>query len=413
MKKLIFITIMLFVIVFSACRTNKNQSDNNPEVKMPVYQSNNLFAFDLFNALDIKENENFVFSPFSISSALAMTYAGARGETADQMSQTLHFSKDQEQFHANFSDWLSALEQEGANDQVIKIANSLWAQQDHPFHNDFFELIEKYYNSSLYKVDYKVDRESARNQINQWVENETNAIIKDLIQPGVLNEDTRLVLVNAIYFLSEWKIAFDPKSTRQDEFFTAIDNQTEEVPFMYMKDTLNYYENEKFQVLEMNYANDDFSMIVILPSQGNEIQDILNTPDVSKTIMQSMDSLTMQEVQVFLPSFKSRSKLDIEDVLQRMGMTLAFSNKADFSAMTPENDLKIDKVIHEAFIDVNEEGTEAAASTAVVMIRKTSIRDDKPANIFKANRPFLYMVKENKNNSILFMGQMNNPKLPS
>ncbi len=391
-----------------SCGSGKKatQKDNELLKNTPIEMRNNKFAFDLFNAISPSHDENLVISPFSISTALAMTYAGAGGNTATQMARTLYFETDHENFNRNFSKWMNTILEKGEAKKQLQVANSLWPQEDYPFLDEFMSLIRDYYGSAFYQVNYKGDREKIRQQINAWVEKHTNNLIKDLIQPGVLVDDTRLVLVNAIYFLSDWKIAFDENATNPGKFNINRD-KTVHVPFMYMKDDLRYVKTADLQALELEYEGSDFSMLVVLPAEDKKLDGFIKDFDVS-VFAQTLEKLEKQEVQVYLPSFKVRSKFDLEKLLAAMGMPDAFSNRADFSNMTPLNDLKIDKVIHEAFIDVNEEGTEAAASTAVVIIRKSAIIDP-PANIFRADRPFFYVIRENKTNSILFMGKVVNP----
>ncbi len=411
MKKYILFSTVLFMFLV-ACKTQTDhttQSSNNIQ-QMPRSLQNNMYAFDVFKALHQQNSGNIILSPFSISTALAMTYGGAKGETAEQMQNTLYFNENNETFHQEFSAWKEQIMASGNKNDQLQSANSLWAQKDFHFVDDFFQLIEQYYQSSLYKVDFKNgNRETIRNQINDWVAERTNDLIDELITPGILLEDTRLVLINAIYFLSQWKIAFDSSATREDKFFVENGNSVK-VPFMYMRDVLNFYENEKMQVLEMEYEGSDFSMVAVLPSENSSIKQLLNQTQ-GEDFWQMLEKLELQEVEVLFPSFKTRSRFDLEDVLSAMGMPLAFSNKADFSGMTQENDLKIDKVIHEAYIDVNEQGTEAAASTAVTMIRKTSTIDQEPIKVFRADRPFIYFIKENQSNTILFLGKVNDPSL--
>jgi serpin B len=411
MKKRI-LTLAGFVILTQlgliSCGSGKktSQQENDFLKNTPIEMRNNKFAFDIFNAINPSHDENLVISPFSISTALAMTFAGADGNTAMQMARTLYFDKDQEAFHKNFSEWVNTILEKGESKKQLQIANSLWPQEDYPFLDEFINLIRQYYGSAFYKVNYKGDREQIRQQINAWVEKHTNDLIKDLIQPGVLTDDTRLVLVNAIYFLSNWKIAFDENATHAGVFHINGE-RTANVPFMYMKDDLKYSKTDDYQALELEYEGGDFSMLVVLPAENKDLNSFMKDFD-ALTFAQTIEKLEKQEVQVYLPSFKVRSKFDLEKLLAAMGMPDAFSNRADFSRMTPLNDLKIDKVIHEAFIDVNEEGTEAAASTAVVIIRKSAIVDP-PANIFRADRPFFYAIRENSSNSVLFMGKVVNP----
>ena len=401
-----FVILTQFSLISCGSRKKTTQQENDLLKNTTIEMRNNKFAFDLYNAISSIHDENLVISPFSISTALAMTFAGADGNTARQMARTLYFERDQENFHKNFSEWMNAIIEKGEAKKQLQIANSLWPQEDYPFLDEFMNLIREYYGSAFYKVNYKDDREQIRQQINAWVEKHTNNLIKDLIQPGVLVDDTRLVLVNAIYFLSNWKIAFDEDATHNNAF-NINREKTVNVPFMYMKDDLNYTETDNFQALELEYEGSDFSMLIVLPAENINLDEFMKNFD-ALAFAETMNILEKQKVQVYLPSFKVRSKFDLEKLLASMGMPDAFSNRADFSNMTPLNDLKIDKVIHEAFIDVNEEGTEAAASTAVVIIIKSAIIDP-PENIFRADRPFFYVIRENKSNSILFMGKILNP----
>lgn len=418
-KRIFFLTaiILIFQNLFFSCSSSRRQAGHHDDVNLQserlisnktVEMRNNSFAFDIFNELSDTSEENLVISPFSISTALAMTYAGAAGETAEQMSNTLFFERNQDVFHEEFSSWMNQIITRGAEKDQLRLANSLWPQEDYPFHEDFMKLIEKYYHSAFYKVNYKGDREAIRQQINLWVEKHTNNLIKDLIQPGILVEDTRLVLVNAIYFLSNWKIAFDQNATHNARFNVSSEKQVN-VPFMFMRDTLNYFETEYFQAIELEYEGSGFSMMVMLPSIGQDLNRMINKMDAAG-FSEIAEKMEKQNVEVYLPSFKVRSKFDLERMLAAMGMPYAFSNLADFSRMTPLDDLKIDKVIHEAFVDVHEEGTEAAASTAVVIIRKSAVIDDQK-KVFRADRPFFFAIKENHTNSILFMGKIVNPEL--
>lgn len=413
MKKIILNLILLVSIsatIMLACNTTGKKSLHNADLmdEQTIAQRNNSFAFDIFNAVNNQDDANLIISPFSISTALAMTYAGAREETAEQMAETLKFHPNQEIFHPSFHQWMSKIEAKGKNDNQLQLANALWPQEDFHFVPSYFDLINQFYHSAIYEVDYMGDREAIRTRINQWVLDNTNNLIDNLIKPGVLIEDTRLVLVNAIYFLSQWQIAFDEKSSRSDSFFVSKD-KSKEVSFMFMKDTLNYFENENLQLLELQYKGGDFSMVIALPAKDYPLEKLIPEMD-SDMFTEMLEKSDKQEVEVHLPSFKVRAAFDLEKTMAGMGMPLAFTNQANFSGMTQENDLKIDKIIHQAYIDVNEEGTEAAASTAVVIIRKSAMVGEQ-ATVFKANRPFLYFIKENQHNSILFMGKTGDPSL--
>lgn len=400
----------LMATAIMACnpKGKKALQNNEPMTEHAIAEKNNYFAFDIFNAVNTGKDANVVISPFSISTALAMTYAGAAGETAEQMAKTLHFHPDQNIFHQSFSQWMKTIETKGKKGDRLEIANSLWPQEDYHFLESYFQILNQFYNSALYEVDYTGDREAIRQRINQWVMDNTNNLIEELIKPGVLIEDTRLVLVNAIYFLSQWKIAFDKQGTHTHTFFVTPDTP-KDVSFMFMKDTLAYFENDKFQMLELEYEGGDFSMVIVLPAEGKNIDSFIAEMNPA-TYSKITETTVKQPVEVYLPSFKVRASFDLEQTMSAMGMPLAFTNKADFSKMTGMLDLKIDKIIHQAYIDVNEEGTEAAASTAVVIIRKSAVVGEQPT-VFRANRPFLYFIKENSNNSILFMGKTGDPSL--
>ena len=371
---------------------------------LPLPQRNNLFAFDLLKAIpDYKEN--FIISPFSISSALAMTYAGAEGDTKDEMMATLYFDPDQERFHNDFSTYMIRLREQAGDKVQLNLANNLWAQEGYHFLPEYFDLLERYYGTTVNEVDfYRGDREQIRLDINQWVYEETRNKISELIAPGILTEDTRLVLVNAIHFFGPCAVEFDKNMTRQD-YFTSIHGDRQLTDFMFRTDTMSYFANEQMEALEIPYDGDDFSMVIFLPRRGISLPQ-LEASLTADDYLGALAGMQEKEADVIIPKFKAETKTNLEDLLALMGMPLAFSNKADFSGMTGKTDLKIDKVIHKAMIEVAEEGTEAAAATAVVIIRKTAIiPDEEPRIQFKADRPFLYFIKDNRFNSILFMGR--------
>jgi serine protease inhibitor len=410
-KNLWFFGLIALVLICGSCnRKGKSlvttASGKNIEeiMELPLTQRNNLFAFDLLKAIP-EYKENFIISPFSISSALAMTYAGADGKTKDEMVRTLYFDPQQNQFHSEYSLYMTRLRELAGDKVQLNIANNLWAQQGYHFRQEYFDLLEMNYGTLLNEVDfYRGDREQIRLEINQWVYDETREKISDLIAQGVLTEDTRLVLVNAIHFYGPWMVAFDKELTRQD-YFNNISGERLLADFMFRSDKLPYFANEKMEALELPYEGGDFSLLIFLPKIAlslPELEEGLTAEDFVSVI----SSLQEKDVDVIIPKFKAETKTDLEDLLAEMGMPLAFSNKADFSGMTGEKDLKIDKVIHKAMIDVTEEGTEAAAATAVVIVRKTAIMPDEEQKIiFKADRPFLYLIKDNRFNSILFMGR--------
>lgn len=380
----------------------KEQSDKD-HLSLP--ERNNHFAFNLLSHIPYG-TDNMVVSPFSISTALAMTYTGARGTTLDEMAAIMHFDTDQQRFHNEYGEYLASLKKMAEKHIQLNIANSLWAQEDYHFLESFFEINKKHYESETFMVNFRANREQVRLDINDWVFNETREKIKDLIAPGVFTDDTRLVLVNAIHFFGHWLREFDPDLTRENIFYLS-DQQHVMADFMIRTDTFPYFENEMMQALEIPYSGRDFSMLLLLPVEGLSLKDMEKTLDAA-TYTEIIKNMQSKEVDLFVPRFEAETKLDLEETLMGMGMRKPFSREADFRGMTGDYELQIDKVIHQAMIEVAEEGTEAAAATAVVMIRKTAI-DPEPRTVFNANRPFIFFIKDNRHQSILFAGRIMNP----
>ena len=372
-----------------------------------IVAGNNAFALDFYRQL-AKNKGNLFFSPYSISSALAMTYAGACGETAEQMARVLHFGLPPEKLHSAFSDLTGIFNATGKNYQ-ISVANALWGQIGCKFRPEFLEVTNKYYGAGLKEVDYidEANREQARQMINKWVEAKTNDKIKDLIKSGDLSELTRLVLTNAIYFKGKWELQFRPEATEPVPFYISMEEKVD-VPMMHQMAKFNYAENDQVQILEIPYTGGDLSMVVLLPRPGYELAKLegMLRPEV---IQSWLSQLSREKVEVFLPRFKLEQRFILNQVLQDLGMIDAFDeNAADFSGMTPGRDLYIGKVIHQAFVEVNEEGTEAAAATAIIMGTKAMVLDKPP--VFRADRPFVFLIRDLRSGSILFMGRLADPR---
>lgn len=375
--------------------------------KQTVTEGNNAFAIDLYAKLS-REEGNLFFSPNSISIALAMTYAGARGDTAAQMADTLHFSLSQEQMHLAFFELVKDLEADPQKSGYqLSIANALWGQTGYKFYDEFISITKNYYDAGFKEVDFINDknREESRQTINAWVENKTNDKIKDLIKPGILDNLTKLVLTNAIYFKGKWQFQFDTKST-QSSAFTLLNGEKIQVPMMSQTKEFNYAENDALQIIELPYIGDKLSMVVLLPKKIDGLKQIegLLTQD---NLNNWLSNLRNREVIVSLPKFKMTSEFELNEALKSLGMVDAFIMKADFSGMTPDPvGLYISKVLHKAFVDVNEEGTEAAAATAVVM-RLKGMPEPKP--VFRADHPFVFIIRDKSVGSILFIGRVMDP----
>nr|MBC8342537.1 serpin family protein [Bacteroidota bacterium] len=345
--------------------------------------------------------------PFSISSALAMTYAGAKGESEQQMSKTLHFLMDQPQVHSSFKSLLTDIypsdEQSGSN---LKIANALWVQEKYGFLDNYYKICQKYYGSGFNYMDFRNQAEKSRVKINKWVEDNTNKKIVNLIPENAISDLTRMVLTNAIWFYGQWKIPFDKKHTEVADFYLE-NGSTVSADFMnHPKEAFLHYKDSFAHILELPYEGDKYVMKIFLPSEGIPIKTFekkLNF-DYFNSLHRKMKAASME---VLLPRFGFTYSISLEEQLTSMGMPLAFSNDADFSGMTGKKDLKIDKVIHKAFIEVNEEGTEAAGATAVIMVERTSFNPDKI--IFNANRPFVFVIQDKESSSVLFIGKLLDP----
>lgn len=371
-----------------------------------VVKGNTTFALDLYSKLK-KEEDNLFFSPHSISTAIAMTYAGARGNTEKQMAKVFHFTLDQKELHPVFASieaGLNAIQKKG--NVQLSVANALWPQKDYVFLKDYLTLTKKYYGVSITPVDYKKAAEMARIAINEWVEQETNNKIKDLIAKGVLNASVRLVLTNAIYFKGYWASQFDEKRTKEAPFH-LLSGESIQVPMMNHKEKYGYAEHEDFQILELPYVGDELSMLVLLPKKVDGLKELEEELTVD-TLEKWTRNISNNEVQVFLPKFKMDSQFDLSEVLASLGMPDAFiMGKANFSGMDGTRNLFISAVIHKAFIAVDEQGTEAAAATAVSMVFASV--DQAPPPIFRADHPFLFIIRDNLTGSILFIGRIVNP----
>ena len=370
-----------------------------------VAEGCNRFAFDLYARLKGAEGNLFL-SPYSISTALAMTYGGARGETAEQMVKVLCLPASGGAIHVAYATLQSDLNAAGAKGAFdLVVANRLWGQKGFAFLPDFLALVEKNYGAGLEHVDFVADTEGSRKTINAWVERQTRDKIKDLLKPGILDAMTRLVLTNAIYFKGKWAEEFDKKATQEEDFFLTPEKKVA-APLMHQTKHFGYFDGGEMHALELAYQGDRLAMVVLLPKSKDGIEGLeaALTPNMLEG---TCAGLRRREVQVALPRFKTTAEFSLKDALVAMGMADAFDpGKADFSGMTGAKDLYISAVVHKAFVDVNEEGTEAAAATGVVMAGE---RAPAPAPVFRADHPFLFLIRDTKTGAILFLGRILDP----
>ncbi|MDF9827100.1 serpin B [Ereboglobus sp. PH5-10] len=374
--------------------------------------SGNDFACDLYAQLKSTEG-NLFFSPFSVSSALAMTYAGAKGDTAAQMQKVLRFPESQTETHSSFAALLKHFEEVNASKQAqLNIANSLWPQKGAPLLEDYLSLVRKNYGAEITSVDFVDDEPKTRKRINQWVEEKTQGKIQNLNEKP-FNSTTRLVLVNAVYFKGTWLDTFEEDRTKKDQFF-VWDDPPVQSSFMRQTNRYRYWEGSDAQFIELPYKGRELSMLVILPA--NKTKRALEKIEKrlsSKRIAQWRDKMKEQRVQLLLPKFKMTwGSTSLVEPLEKLGMQEAFIfEKADFSGMNGHRDLLISNVIHKAFVEVNESGSEAAAATEVLLwLGGMPKKPPSPPPVFRADHPFIFLIQDNATGCILFMGRVVNPK---
>jgi serpin B len=374
-----------------------------------VVAGNTAFALDLYGQLKTKRG-NLFFSPYSISTALAMTYAGARGETEKQMGQVLHAANDQRALHAAFGQLQRQLGEAGkAKGIELSIANALWAQKGHPFLSAFLEIAKAEYQANIAQADFKTGADAARGQINRWVALKTRDKIQDILPPGSLNEAARLVLADAIYFKGVWEKPYDKRETSPQPFHLTRTRQAD-VPLMHHFDEVRYMENSDFQAVELPYSGGGLSTVILLPRRIDgcgQLEDRLTPALLSGALKQ----MKQQTVQLFLPRFKLESSFKLRDTLARMGMPDAFVwPGADFSGLDGTRNLFISGVFHKAWGEVNEEGTEAAAATVVgVAAGGMPLHPPPPPPVFRADHPFLFLIRDTHSGSLLFLGRLADP----
>jgi len=362
----------------------------------------NAFACDLYSRLS-KQPGNLIISPVSIAVALAMTCEGARGETAREMASVLNISEDAESLHAYYGALAKGLSASSTSGSEIISANALFAQSGYPFLKPFQERLRDTYNATFNEVDM-AQAAATRKRINDWVSEMTHNKILDIIPPSIPGRDTRLILVNAVWFKAAWAMPFDKASTTNFPF-RLNSGETVPVPMMAKIDNFRYAKDKLMQVLELPYSSNQFSMMIFLP-KGNTNFALVERSLNPVRIEQWRRKCEKQEVSIGIPRFKAGSQFDLIPALKERGMNLAFTEAADFSGITPKKPFFILNVLHKACIDVDEAGTEAAASTAVAM-------DLGIPELFLADHPFLFLISDNRTGTILFIGRVTDPSTSS
>ena len=372
-----------------------------------LVEGNTAFALDLYGQLKTAQG-NLFFSPYSISTALAMTYAGARSDTAKQMAQVLHFTQDQGQLPFAFGELQGRLSQAATNKGIeLNIANALWTQKGHSFLPEFVNVAKGNYHANVNQADFQIGAEAARGEINDWVAQQTKDKIQDILPPGSVTGLTRLVLANAIYFKGIWAKPYDKGETSTQPFHLSATREAQ-VPLMHHFDDVRYTGNSDFQAVELPYKSGELAMVILLPRHVDacgRLEDKLTPALLSR----SLGEMKKLKVEIFLPRFKLESSFTLSDTLARMGMPDAFASKADFSGIDGDADLFISGVFHKAWGEVNEEGTEAAAATAVAVGALAVRMPPSPPPVFRADHPFIFFIRDTRSGSLLFLGRLADP----
>jgi serpin B len=364
------------------------------------------FTFDLYHELSGGDN-NILYSPYSLTSVLAMTYAGARGDTAQQMADALGYTLLQDSLHPSFYQLnreLMQLRNEEVEGFRLDIVNALWGQEGYQFLPDYTALVAEYYGGDLYTLDFFNEPEASRIEINDWASEQTEGRINDLLPPGIITKLTRLVLSNAIYFNARWQTEFLNELTYDDMFY-LLDGTTVMVPMMHQECYFDYSEAGDYQAISLPYLGNELAMIILLPNEGSftAFEDSLD----EEVLQRILDNMEHRQVELALPKFSFEGSYSLNQPLIELGVTDAFSpDLADFSGMTGTKELSIGMVMHKTWIAVDETGTEAAAISAVLMFGAPP--PSAPVS-FNANRPFIFFIRDIESGAILFMGRVMNP----
>jgi len=423
MKKVLSVLMVIVIIGLSACTQPvlaEVLKSEKPRVTEPqisqgdlaiLVDGNSEFAFDLYQTFKDVDG-NLFYSPYSISQALVMTYAGARGDTEEQMADTLNFLLPHDTIHRTFNGLDIALRSRGegakGKDQEgfrLNIVNAIWGQEDYEFLSEYLDILAENYGAGLRILDFVAEPEPSRITINDWVSEQTEGRIEDLIPQGAIDALTRLVLTNAIYFNAAWQFPFEEDTTSDGTFYLQ-DSREVTVPMMHQTESFGYTKGETYQAVELPYDGNELSMVIVLPKAGQfeDFEGSMDYPTVSGIISE----LQNRQVSLAMPKFELESEFSLKSVLANMGMPIAFSGDADFSGMTGNRDLFIGEIIHKAFVSVDEAGTEAAAATAVIM--KLTAMPEEPIEV-TIDRPFIFLIRDIETGAILFIGRVMNPEV--
>ena len=418
MRYVLYLSLTCFLMVMFTQPFAADAADQNaPALEALAANAVNAFAVDVYRQL-AEEGGNLFFSPYSISTALAMTYAGASGDTATEMAKALHFSDHEPEIHAamkSLQDRFNSIPTERGS---LDVANRLWLDKGEALVKEYESITMGNYGAGVETADFLYAYDEERLRINDWVAQKTRDKIRDLLQDGNVTPDTKLVLVNAIYFNSAWQEPFDKALTREEPFRTGKGEQ-HDVSMMRRTDHFLYGENPYAQWVKIPYSIPGFSMMVLLPRENGAFTPLEDLEKLEKKLTHEalaslMSDMNFSRVALRMPKFKDERRYSLAEILNKLGMNLAFTEDADFSGMVVEPRkngyaIHVDFVVHKAFIEIDEEKTEAAASTAVGMVRATGAMTPEPVIEFNADHPFIYCLTDDQTGAILFMGRMEQP----
>ena len=412
----VLVSVALASPVLGACREEIPRTtverETNPAVAeeeiRELVSGNIAFALGLYSWLRDIEG-NIFFSPYSISLALAMAYAGARGDTAEEMARALHFTLPQDKLHPAFDALDLEIAARGREGIELSVANGFWGELHHPFLQEYVDLLMRYYGVEVHLLDFAGAPDDCRARINDWVRERTSGRIEELLPPDSIDPLTRLVLTNAIYFKGKWEVAFDPEATWKEPFH-LLDGSTVPVDMMHQMARFPYAEGElggvRYQAVELPYMGEGLAFVVLLPEREGfaAFEEALDT----EALLGILAGLRRAQVELALPKFSFTSGFQLKAALGALGMLRAFTDAADFSGMDGARDLHIDEVYHKAFIEVSEEGTEAAAATGVAIALAVAPQQ---SVVVRVDHPFLFLIRDRVTGAVLFLGRVLDPSL--
>ena len=394
------------LLVLAAAAAMSPLAGQAEEARPSLVKANTRFAIALYRRLKDEAAPNMFFSPYSIAGAATLVFAGARGTTADAMAGALHLPMRGDELFGAWRDFTEELVSHRGEGAVLSVANSLWVQRKAALAPEYVQTADRYFNAAVESVDYVQGAEAARAAMNAWAEKNTQGKIHEMMPAGALDAMTRLVVLNAVYFKGAWKTKFDPQRTHDGEFRTRA-GETVRVPMMSLKGSFPYLHQAGVQVLHLPYRNDAFSMVLVMPDDPARLA-VLEEELNLQSLQQWVSAPSPTEVQIVLPRFSISYRTGLKPALSAMGMARAFDpGKADFSGFTGgKNDLYLSRVLHKAFLEVNEEGSEAAAASAGVL----NVRSARIVPEMRLDRPFLFLIRDTATGVLLFLGRVGDPR---